>query len=414
MKEYSPVQTERIREIVEEYDTPLYLYDIETIVHNVSKVKEIFSDYELFYSVKANPSLSICALLRQHGVGAEVASGGELQKVRKAGFAPDDIIFVGPGKSDEELELAVREGIQAVVIESSEELQRLEQICRGRNERMDVLLRINTKTQVDEAPEQMVGGSSRFGLDEENVVENIDPLDLNNVSIIGIHAYAASQVLDSGNIIGQIKYISELSSTIADQIGFELEIIDYGGGFGVPYSADDTPLNLNKINDGIVDTTKSLKQSHPNFTPAFELGRYFVAEAGVYLTKVISIKKSRGELYLITKGGMNHFIRPVFTGTEHPITNFSRSNAPEKHVNVVGKLCTPFDIFGEEVVLSDPQIGDFLGVLHTGAYGFSMSMLNFLSHPWPAELIVTSDNTYLIRKGGTMADLQGDERLIEF
>ena len=404
---------DKIMQIVKEYGTPLYLYDGDIIRKKVRMVKEAFPDFKILYSVKANPALSVCALFKKLALGAEVASLGELHRALKVGISPQEIILVGPGKTIEELDYAVERNILSVVIESLTELERLETVCKRKGRTANVMLRINTKTTIETSPERMVGGPSKFGFDEEDVVSSVKNLNLNCIKIVGIHVYSASQILSVEQIVNQMVYIAHLATKISEDLCFEIRFIDFGGGFGVPYSQTDNELGLKRIKSNISPAIEDIREKHPALCPILELGRYLIAESGIYLARIVDIKKSRGCKYIVVNDGINHFVRPVFMNLNHPTCIINKKDPPMECVSVVGKLCTPFDIIAKDIPLPKPEIGDIVGILCTGAYGFSMSMLNFLSHPWPAEVLTVGHQSHLIRKRGNIESPCGEEVLVD-
>ena len=384
--------------ILESNSTPLYVYSGDVINTAFSEVRKLFPAFDIVYSFKANPGLAICARLRSLGAGADVSSMGELQAALRAGFDPGDIFFVGPAKTEAELTLAVETGIYAIVVESVQELALIDKIAAASGKRQRVMLRINTSEEPS-SPEVMVGGPSKFGLDEETVVERIRAVETASVDIAGIHVYSASQVLDAAFICRHITHVLDLALRLSDEVGFPLECIDFGGGFGIPYEEGEAELNLEEISK----TSRELVEAHASELKGcrlvFELGRFLVGRAGVFLTRVLGVKESRGRRFVLTDGGMNAFTRPVFMGVRHPIRLVSRMGAPpEAEYNVCGPICTPIDCIGKEVVLPRVETGDVIGVFNAGAYGYTMSIMDFMSLGRPAEVLTENGNVKLIRR----------------
>jgi diaminopimelate decarboxylase len=248
----------------------------------------------------------------------------------------------------------------------------------------------------------MVGGPSKFGFDEETVVSQVRDLKLESARVIGIHVYSASQVLDESFICDHLEYVRELSVRLSEEIGFELKAIDFGGGFGVPYLEGDAELDLSPISSAAAAVRSSLEKSHPGCRLIFEVGRYLVAESGIFVTRVLRVKRSRGTCFLITDGGMNHFSRPVFMGVKHGIAILNKMGAPaESKCSVGGPICTPIDFLGKDMMLPPPEPGDLIGVFGAGAYGYSMSILKFMSLGTPAELMAEGGSIRVIRKAAT-------------
>lgn len=393
-----------ILDLVETYGTPLYVYDGNSICDAITKINHYLPDFELFYSVKANPSLGLSKLIQTKNVGIEIASGGELKLAREAGFTPEKITFAGPAKTDAELSLAIDQNIAAINVESKTELMRLENIAKYKNVMVNACLRINIKRNKVNSPEIMAGKASRFGIDEETVFELVDTKKLKHVNLKGIHVYTASQILNSEDIL--INFLKTLSFAEKwNKENLALEVISFGGGFGIPYSENDLHLDLSYLGKSLSDILQTFVKRTPNHSPRFilELGRFIVAQSGFFLTKVIDVKISRGETFVSTDGGINHFIRPTFMNLNHPLFVVNKLKEPElTSVNIGGPLCTPFDLLARDVYLPKMEYGDLVCILNAGAYGYSLSMLNFLSHPTPAEILVFNANSYLLRERGDL------------
>jgi diaminopimelate decarboxylase len=244
----------------------------------------------------------------------------------------------------------------------------------------------------------MVGGPGKFGLDEETVVEEVRGARLKKARVTGIHVYSASQVLDSGFLATHLEYVSELALRLADEIGFDLRCVDFGGGFGVPYREDETELDLEPIADAAGRVRCALERSRPGCRLIFEVGRFLVAEAGVFVTTALRVKHSRGKHFVITDGGMNHFTRPVLIRINHPVRLLNKiTSRRDTECSVGGPICTPLDIIGRNVMLPSPERGDIVAVFCAGAYGYTMSMINFMSLGWPAELLADGGRVRVIR-----------------
>jgi diaminopimelate decarboxylase len=395
-------------QLTRRYGTPLYVYDGAIIEEAYHLVERAFPQFEVFYSIKANPSLAICTLLRHLGSGAELASGGELHLASVAGFEPHKIVFAGPAKTDEELALAIRTGIASVNVESFSELKRLELIAKSEHKRVNACLRINTRESSVSTPEIMVGGPSKFGIDEELVFEELGNLDFKYVNIIGIHVYTASQILDVGSVISNLNRTLELASTCSRWEGFRLRFIVFGGGFGVPYDEHEQELKIPSLANKV---SEMIRKSNYNYSISdirlvLELGRFLVARAGVFLTRVTEVKKSRGKLYIITDGGMNQFLRPVLMDLNHPTLIVTKLGELETNTaDIGGPLCTPLDVIASEVEIPEVEVGDIVGLFNAGAYGFSMSMMDFLGHPRPSEILLYNGHSHLIRRRGAFKDI---------
>jgi diaminopimelate decarboxylase len=410
-----------ISEIARKYGTPFYLYHGETIVERVRRVRETLGT-EVSYSVKANPSLGVCQLIaREKEAGAEVASSGELAVARAAGFEPEDIVFAGPGKTDDELKRVVEEGIFADNVESLGEIERLARIAGEMGRKIGVGLRINPAAQLMGSQMRMGGTVGQFGMDQAELEEAVEKtLSHPELILRGVHVYTATQVFEVEPLLEHCRNIFEIALEAADYAGQPLEMIDFGGGFGVPYFEKMSEFDLEGFGEGFRELLKTY-WSDPRLEGCrflFELGRYLVADAGVYVTRAVDVKRTRGKTFVVTDGGMNHHL--TATGNmgqvfrkSYPLLNLTRmGGVPEEGVAVAGPCCTPLDTFGSNIPLADPEVGDLIGVFYSGAYGFSASNLGFLSHPAPAEVLLWRGEAHRLRAGGRPEDvLYGQEAL---
>ncbi len=376
--------------VLRQHETPLYLYSGAVIREKYRLLSSTFPDFRVHYSLKANPNPEICRLLFSLGAGAEVSSAAELETALGAGAAPDRIVFVGPAKTGSDIRAAVEAGIAGLVVDSAEELAAVDAVGQELGKPVTALLRINTIEQ-PRAWETMVGGPSKFGFDEETVVRDVASVRLNSVRIAGIHVYSASQVLDPTFLVNHIEYVLHLAGRLVRRIGFELSYIDFGGGFGVPYQEDEPELDLGPVGQA---AARMVKEHHDLLSGArliFESGRFLVAEAGLFVTRVVRVKRSRGRVFAITDGGMNAFSRPVVMRVSHPVRLLNRLADPAStDVDVCGPICTPVDCLAKGVRLPEPVVGDVVGFLNAGAYGYTMSLHQFMSRPGPAQLFVDS------------------------
>jgi diaminopimelate decarboxylase len=395
--------------LLAKHPTPCYVYSASVIREKYDILKQHFPGFEILFSFKANPNLAVARMLLGLGAGADVSSLGELKGAFKVGFKPGNILFVGPAKTEEEIRYAVANGIAAVVAESPYELALIDELAGKLNKPARVMLRINT-LEKPTAPEIMVGGPSKFGIDEEVAVEAVRGVVLKHATIVGIHAYAASQVLDPDFIGGHVAYVADMSLRLAKAIGFDLQVIDFGGGFGIPYKNDDDELDVARIAASAAPARERVLAAYPACRLVFEIGRYVIAEAGVFLSRVVRIKASRGKQFVLTDAGLNHFSRPVFQRLNHPVRLVNKMTAPAAGTfDVGGPICTPLDVSGKAVALPDPKIGDVVGFFDAGAYGHTMSMVNFMSLGWPAEVMVDDGRTLVIRKPHLAEDFFEDQ-----
>ena len=406
-----------VTQIVAEAGTPVYIYDADTVVNRYTAVREAFPSFEVLYSMKANPSLALVGLLRQLGAGAEIASGGELHLANEVGFDPLDIVFAGPGKSDKELEEAIVAGLFAINIESFRELERIVRISKLVGVPARVALRINTSAGLSRAGvgsagplhEQMAGGPSKFGIDEEKL-DRLPPfLRQPGIDIVGVHIYTASQILDAEEVIANAERTAAAARHLEELTGREIMSIDFGGGLGVPHYDDERSLDLPAVGARVEEIFAPFQKQGTRLM--IELGRYLVSECGVFVTRIVELKESRGERFVITDGGINQFVRPVLMKVNHEAAVINRLDAaPGLTARVGGPLCTPIDTLSKEMdVPEGTAIHDLVGIMNAGAYGYSMSPQMFLSHPSPAEVLVMDGRVITARRRGTYDDLLSNQ-----
>ncbi|HEV3476497.1 MAG TPA: hypothetical protein VG127_03355 [Rubrobacteraceae bacterium] len=410
-----------ISRIARDHGTPFYLYHGEMIVDRVRRVKEALGT-EVSYSLKANPSVGVCQLIaREVETGGEVASSGELVVAQAAGFEPEDIVFAGPGKTDDELRMVIEEGIFADNVESLNEIDRLATIAKDLGRRIGVGLRINPAVQLMGSQMRMGGTVGQFGIDQAELEEAVrKTLSHPELILRGIHVYTATQVFEVGPLLEHCRNILEIALETADYAGQPLQMIDFGGGFGVPYFEKMVEFDLDSFGEGFRQLLETYRADSrlEGCRFLFELGRYLVADAGVYVTRVVDVKQMRGKTFVVTDGGMNHHL--TATGNmgqvfrkSYPLLNLTRTDGvPEEGTAVAGPCCTPLDMFGSNIPLAETEVGDLIGVFYSGAYGFSASNLGFLSHPAPAELLLWGGEAHLLRAGGRPEDVLEGQKAI--
>lgn len=397
--------------IADEAKTPYFVYNADTVSKRIGELRDALGpETAIYFSIKANPSLGLCQVMAAHQVGAELASIGELAVAQKAGFPASKTIFAGPGKTHEELEAAVKLGLESVNVESAGELERLSAIATQLKKPVRVCLRINPRAQVKGAQMRMGGGPLQFGIDEENIPEVIQRFKSHAyLKFVGIHVYIGSQIFDIDALVTHCQEVVTLAEDVAHNLGTPLEMIDFGGGFAVPYFENSVDFDLASFGARYrSEVVTRCKQSRllQNAQLVIELGRYLVAEAGLYVTRVLDVKTSRGTTFVVTDGGMNHHI--TATGNfgqvfrkAYPVAVLNRMGETcDTPASVVGPCCTPLDVLGQKIALPRVEVGDLIGVYYSGAYGYSASSLNFLSHPTPAEVLVQKGKMHLLRAPG--------------
>lgn len=412
------VQGVPVADILERHGSPAYVYDAERLREQYRGLRAALHErVDLHYSLKANPNLAVTAVLGGEGAGAEVSSLVELETALRAGIPAERIIFLGPGKSRAELEACVKERIALVVVESVGECRLLSEIAAAQGIRPRVLLRVNPGFESKKSGLAMGGKPRQFGMDEE-VVRGLwrDGEALRGVEVAGLHVYMGTRILSAESIGEHTARILALAAQLADEIALPMDTVDFGGGFGVPYFANETALDAAeacvRVNAAVADFLKG----RPDTRFILESGRYLTAEAGLYAATVRYTKESHGERFAVLDGGSNHHMAAAGIGS------FVRRNFPAKLLNrasddvvpwnLTGPLCTPNDTVGSGVDLpADLAPGDIVGILSAGAYGPTASIGRFLSHGFPAEVLVDAGVDHLVRERDTVADMLGPQRL---
>ncbi|WP_374230090.1 type III PLP-dependent enzyme [Streptomyces sp. OfavH-34-F] len=408
------------RDLAERFGTPAYVYDGDALARRVTALREALPDLEVFFSLKSNPNPAVYGVLRSHGARAEVSSLAELTTVLAAGTPPEDVLFLGPGKSEGELAACVDHGLYAIVCESFQELAAIDRLAGGRGVRQRVMLRINPAYSVSGSRLTMGGKPRQFGIDEAAVLAAGDLVERHpHVDVVGVQAYLGTRILDADVVVGNTTYILDLSERVATALGIRLEAVDIGGGLGVPYFDGEEEFDLKALRDKLTPLLAAFRAAHPDTRLIMEAGRYLTADAGTYLMEVRYTKESMGEWFAVTDGGTHHHMAAVGIGSfvkrNFPIELLARgggdggTDAPAVPAvdrwTVTGPLCTPNDTIGKKVALPGLAPGDLLGVRRSGAYGPSASPVLFLSHGYPAEVLVTEDGARLVRDRDTTEDL---------
>lgn len=409
-----------ISSLVKRYGTPLYVYSREVLDHNLQQLRNAYpAPFEIFYSVKANPNQTILHYFLERDCGLEVASSGEIRQAIAAGCQRDSILFAGPGKTSTELKYAIDQRIGEIHVESLSEAQRISAICGESGRPARIALRINPGEAAQGGAMQMGGKSAPFGIDEEEIDAVLDQIgDDPNLDICGIHLFTGTQILDHAILVAQYRKAIEIARHVAARIGRPLQTIDFGGGLGIPYFAHERSLDLQALSRQLSRLVKELK-GDPLLSEArliVEPGRFLVGEAGIYVTQVTEVKRSRGRTYVIVDGGMHQHLaasgnlgQTIKRNFPTTLVNKLNQQTADDHVDVVGPLCTPLDVLARNVALPDAEPGDLFAVFQSGAYARAASPLGFLSHAAPPEIWVDQKQHALIRRRGQFSDLVSDQ-----
>lgn len=372
---------EECEALAERFGTPCFVYHGETVERDFVQLCAALPErVRVAYAVKANPHEDLLRRLALLGASFDCASWGELLRVRKLNLLGRRIFLAGPGKSEAALRLAIELGAR-VQAEGWEDLERLNRIAERP---IEVNLRVHPRTGGHEAV-ALIGGDapSAFGVDEDDVAELLGRARaLRLLSIRGLHVFTATNQRDVAALLAVYGQVFELAQRLRSESGLQLSQIDLGGGLGVPYASDETPLDLERLGAGL----EELLARHPGFSGevVLEPGRFLAASCGVYLVRVVRVKSSRGVRFVILEGGINHLMRPLLTGQPFPVQAVG-GGGEERRATLAGPLCTALDRLGE-VRLPELAPGDLLAFGMAGAYGRTEAMTHFLSHPAAREV----------------------------
>lgn len=374
--------------------SPFYAYDRRLLAERVGLLRRhLPAEIKLHYAIKANPMPAVVGHLAGLVDGLDVASGAELNVALDTGMTPREISFAGPGKGDVELAQAMAAGI-LINVESMREIGVLARLARDMNLNARVAVRVNPDFELKSSGMKMGGGPKQFGIDAECVPAALHEIGRQGLTFEGFHIFGGSQNLKAEAICETQRKTLELAIRLAQGAPAPVQVLNIGGGFGIPYFPGERALDLSPIGDNLRALTAAAKAALPQAEMVVELGRFLVGEAGIYVCRVIDRKVSRGEVFLVTDGGLHHHLAasgnfgqvvrknyPVCVGNR--VAGGARGTA-----SVVGPLCTPLDLLADRMEVGDAQPGDLIVIFQSGAYGATASPQKFLSHPGCTEVLV--------------------------
>jgi len=376
--------------------TPFYACDRALLTRRVEELRAAMpAGLELHFAMKANPMPALVAHMARLVDGIDVASAGELQVALDAGADPREISFAGPGKSALELKQALAAGI-LINLESFREVELLRALCAETGYAARVAVRVNPDFELKSSGMKMGGGPKQFGVDAEQVPALLARIGEAGLGFEGFHLFAGSQNLKPQAIVEAQLKSYELALRLAKDAPAPVRVLNLGGGFGIPYFPGEQRLDLAPIGANLAALVERAAIELPRAKLVVELGRYLVGEAGLYVCRVVDRKVSRGQVYLVTDGGLHHHLAASgnfgqVIRKNYPVAIGNRMGEGveiESGVSVVGPLCTPLDLLGERMSLARAEPGDLVVVFQSGAYGITASPQGFLSHPAAAEVLV--------------------------
>jgi diaminopimelate decarboxylase len=374
--------------------TPFYAYDRRLLDARLAELRAALPEaIRIHYAIKANPMPALVGHMAGLVDGLDVASAGELKVALDAGCPPTAISFAGPGKRHAELVQAVATGV-LLNVESFREARELAQISARLGWPARVAVRVNPDFELKSSGMKMGGGPKQFGVDAEQVPQLLQEIGRLELAFEGFHLFAGSQNLKAAAIAETQQKSFELALRLADHAPGPVRSLNLGGGFGIPYFPGETRLDLAPIGANLVEIAAAASQRLPGAELVLELGRYLVGEAGIYVCRVIDRKISRGQVFLVTDGGMHHHLAASgnfgqVIRKNYPVAIGNRmSAAATDTISIVGPLCTPLDLIADRVPLPAAQPGDLVVVFQSGAYGATASPREFLNHPQAPEMLV--------------------------
>ncbi|CUS47890.1 MAG: diaminopimelate decarboxylase LysA [Idiomarinaceae bacterium HL-53] len=389
------------------YGTPLYVYSRAVIERNWRAFTEhLPAPHRAHFAVKANSNLAVLQVLAKLGAGFDVVSGGEIARVIKAGGQASRIVFSGVAKSDSEIREALTLGVGQFNVESKAELEQISRIATSMGKVAPISLRVNPDVDAKTHPYIATGlEKNKFGIPMAEAVATYQyAADLTGLEITGVDCHIGSQLTELKPFLDAMDRMLALVEELK-AVGIEVHHLDMGGGLGVRYE-NETPPPVGDYLQGMLEKLKA----YPNLALFLEPGRAIVANAGILLTQVTSIKASAKKHFIIVDAGMNDLLRPSLYQAWHRIENVAPAQAPVVHGDIVGPVCETGDFLGQDrEILAKP--GDVLAVHNAGAYGFVMSS-NYNSRPRPPEVMVDGETSYLIRARETREDLWKTESLL--
>lgn len=381
-----------IEQLRSDIDSAFFVYDLDGFEKHIKKL--VNADLTLWYAVKANPLSAIIKVLAKNGFGFDVASVGELEQVLAQGVEPERILNTGPAKSKSQLKYFLDRGVRTFVVESIAQLNDLQTLANDYDFTPEVLLRVQLNWQEDDSRHNPLGGCAvtPFGMSPKDWLD-VSPRHYDNLNVKGLHIFQWGNVLSAERLEQLWSAMSGPLNALADKLELNYQVLDLGGGLGIPYSPEEKSLNWSDV-EAALSSVKAQAYAQELW---MELGRFAIGEYGYYVCPVVESKLNSGQNQLIMAGGVNHLMRPAISGQAFPASLLRNSDCHTAPFSVYGPLCTGLDKLGEFELPSDTSAGDHLVFGQCGAYGFTESMPFFLCHTLPAEAVVYQGKVEVLR-----------------
>ncbi len=399
-----------VRKIAAKVGTPFYLYSAATLGHHYRVFEAAFHGFPhlVCFAVKANANLAILSLLARLGCGADIVSGGELQRALAAGVDPGRIVYSGVGKRGDEIRAALKAGILLFNMESSQELEEINRIAGRLRKKAPVALRINPDIDARTHPYISTGlKKNKFGIDLDQALEDYRrAMALPHLEVVGVACHIGSQITEVSPFVEALERLKELIRRL-QELGIGIRYLDLGGGLGIQYDQEEPP-HPREYGSELLKHLQEL-----DVTLILEPGRVLVGNAGILVTKVLYTKESEAKHFIIVDAGMNDLARPSLYGSYHGVCPVVQQSRPLVKASLVGPICESGDFLAKDRKLPAFQPGELVAVMSAGAYGFSMSS-NYNARPRVAEILVQDGEFYVIRKRETYRQLTWGEAIPEF
>ena len=390
-----------LKKISKKYDGPKYVYNLNEISHSYSSLKKSLPTFsKLYYSMKANPNEGVVNYLHKLGAGIECSSWGEISKALKSGVNKKNIIFTGPAKKNEELVQFIKKKVGIISIESLNEFKRISSLSKKLNKNIDCVIRINPENMEIKSSIKMMGVSSQFGIDSKKFLQNYKLFNSSKTNILGFHFYSASNVISNKDLLKMFFNCIDLSLKIEKLLKIKIKLLNLGGGFASPYGRKGKRINYSNIKKPL---EKKLINSFgeeriKSLDLIFESGRYLVGTCGGLICKVIDKKISKNKKYIILDSGINNLAGMSSINRlpklDPEIVLINRKEKKKETFDIVGPLCTPLDFWSRSALSYKLKINDVIFVPNVSSYGLSASLILFLSHDIPNELLLLNNKIF--------------------
>ncbi len=398
-----------VSKIADAVGTPFYLYSYSALIDGIKAYLRPLSRIGgiVCYAVKANSNLAVLRTLFREGAGADIVSGGELFRAVRAGVDVKKVVFAGVGKTEEEMAYALRMGILMFNVESVQELEVLDKVAQTEGKKAPVAVRVNPDVDPQTHPYISTGlKESKFGIDVDEALDvYMMASKMEGIEVVGIHCHIGSQITKLSPFVDAVDRVIELVDRLKDK-GIGLKYMDIGGGIGIRYK-DEEPPTPEQLIDAVADRVKSR-----GLTLIMEPGRSVVGNAGLFVTRVLYVKKKQNKTFYVVDGAMNDLARPALYNAYHEIVPV-KERGGSVVADVVGPVCETGDFLAKGRELPEIERGDLLAVMSAGAYGFAMSS-NYNSRPRVCEVLVKGDQFFVVRERERYEDLVRGESIPTF